>query len=60
MGSLLSSYVADEASSIPLDTYYRGDEKYDVDGYQLLLINSRAVGGRNQIPDPQIQCSGRG
>ena len=39
-GSLLSSYVADEAGSIPLDTYYRGDEKYDVDGYQLLLINS--------------------
>ena len=36
----LASYVALDAGGIPLDTYYRYDEKYDVGGYQLLLINS--------------------
>ena len=36
----LSTYVADEVQNIPLDTYYRQDEKYDVGGYQLLLIDN--------------------
>lgn len=38
-GRYLDTYVADEAGNIPLDTYYRLDESYDVGGYQLLLIN---------------------
>lgn len=35
----LSNYVADMANGIQLDTYYRRDDRYDVGGYQLILLN---------------------
>lgn len=34
----LSSYSAYSAGAVPLDTYYRRDDKYDVGGYQVLFI----------------------
>lgn len=38
-GFYLSNYVADMANGIQLDTYYRRDDRYDVGGYQLILLN---------------------
>ena len=38
-GFYLSNYVADVANGIQLDTYYRRDDRYDVGGYQLILLN---------------------
>ena len=35
----LSTYAAQSAGSVALDTYYRRDEKYDVGGYQLLFLD---------------------
>ena len=35
----ISSYAADMVQGVQLDTYYRRDEKYDVGGYQLLLLD---------------------
>lgn len=37
----LDTYVADMVGSIQLDTYYRRDDRYDVGGYQLILINKQ-------------------
>lgn len=34
----LSRYIARDVSGLQLDTYYRTDDKYDVGGYQLVLI----------------------
>lgn len=37
----VSDYVADSVGGIQLDTYYRNDEKYEVGGYQLVLIKDQ-------------------
>lgn len=41
MTKYLYTYSATNDTSMPLDTYYRRDEKYDVGGYQLLLIKDK-------------------
>lgn len=40
-GKYLDTYVASSVSGIQLDTYYRNDEKYDVGGYQLIMIKDQ-------------------
>ena len=38
-GFYLSNYVADVVNGVQLDTYYRRDDRYDVGGYQLILLD---------------------
>ncbi len=37
----LDTYVARSVGGIQLDTYYRNDEKYEVGGYQLIMIKDQ-------------------
>lgn len=39
-GTSLQYYIAKSVGGIQLDTYYRNDEKYEVGGYQLVLIKN--------------------
>lgn len=38
-GKWIGYYIADMASGIQLDTYYRRDDRYDVGGYQMVLLD---------------------
>lgn len=40
-GTRLQYYVAKAVGGIQLDTYYRNDEKYEVGGYQLVMIRNQ-------------------
>lgn len=40
-GNYLDTYVARSVGGIQLDTYYRNDEKYEVGGYQLIMIKDQ-------------------
>lgn len=48
----LPSYNATSVGGIALDTYYRGDDTYDIDGYQLVMLQDEITldGLKNLVP----------
>lgn len=54
----LDTYVARSVGGIQLDTYYRNDEKYEVGGYQLVLIKDQLTAEQMKQLIPRFSTPG--